>query len=170
MGEALLRAGASVVGLDAQVASVGSWENGVPADPNAVAVMAARGLDIGAHRSRVMRPIDIEAAHLVLGMASEHVIEVATLVPDAFAKTFTLKEFTERARSLGPKDPSLDLEIYLRLLNEPRNRQDLLRVDAGWDIADPLGQGRRSFERAATEIEGLVWASVDLLVGYPPRT
>lgn len=40
MAEALLRAGAAEVGLDAQITSVGSWESGVAADPHAISVMS----------------------------------------------------------------------------------------------------------------------------------
>jgi protein-tyrosine-phosphatase len=169
MAEALMRSGAAMVGLDAQIASVGSWESGVEADPHAVKAMADRGLDITSHRSHKMQPVDIEAADLIITMAAEHVVDVVGRVPSAFESTFTLKEFVERARVLGPKDPSLDLAIYRRLLNERRSRQDMLRWDQTRDVADPLGHGRRAFEKTATELEGLIWSALDLLTGYPPR-
>ena len=170
MAEALLRAGAAVVGLDAQVASVGSWESGVAADPHAVSVMADRGLDISGHGSHKATPVDIEAADLILAMAVEHIVDVAGQVPEAFGHAFTLKEFVARARDLGPKNQSLTLETYLGLLGEGRSRGEMLRADERYDVADPLGQGRRAFERTAVELEGLVWAAVDLLVGYPARS
>lgn len=170
MAEGLLRSGANVVGLDAQIASAGSWESGVPADPHAVAVMADRGIDIGRHRSHRATPVDIEAADLILAMAVEHILDVAGQVPAAFDRTFTIKEFVARARALGPKDGSLSLAAYLELLGRDRSRGDILRADHTLDVADPLGHGRRAFERTAAELESLVWAAVDLLVGYPPRT
>ena len=37
------------------------------------------------------------------------------------------------------------------------------------DIVDPLGQGRRAFERTASELETLIWTTLDLFGGYEPR-
>ena len=170
MAEALLRAGAAEVGLDAQIASVGSWESGVAADPHAISVMSDRGLDITGHLSHKAAVVDIEAADLILTMAVEHIVDVAGQVPEAFTHAFTLKEFVARARELGPKDQSLTLDTYLGLLGDGRSRTEMLRADERYDIGDPLGQGRRAFERTATELEVLVWAAVDLLVGYPARS
>lgn len=114
--------------------------------------------------------MDIEAADLILTMAVEHIVDVAGQVPEAFTHAFTLKEFVARARELGPKDQSLTLDTYLGLLGDGRSRTEMLRADERYDIGAPLGQGRRAFERTATELEGLVWAAVDLLVGYPARS
>lgn len=169
MAEGFLRAGCGVVGLDARVASVGSWEDGVPADPRAVQVMADRGIDITSHKSRVATPADISAAHLILAMAREHVVAVSARVPDAFARTFTLREFVDRARATGPKPEDVGLGDYLADVGADRRHADMLDNRAELDIDDPIGQSRRVFDRVATEIEELTWVAVDLLAGYPPR-
>lgn len=169
IAEGLLRAGAKSVGLDAKVASAGTLEGGAPADPHAVAVMADRGIDISSHRAHQLVPVDIVAADLVLCMAREHVVAVAGLVPEAFPKTFTLKDFVARALDVGPKPNHSTLESWLTVVDEGRAHTDMLRADASTDIADPLGKGRRAFEKTAVEIDGLVWATVDLLAGYAPK-
>lgn len=169
MAEALLRAGAGAVGLEVRVASAGRMASDIPADPHAVAVMADRGLDISGHRSHTLNDADISAAHLILGMATEHVVDVAGRVPDAFAYTFMLREFVDRASQVGPRPVEMPLPEYLGSMSTQRSHAGLLRGAAA-DIADPLGQSRRAFERTAAELEQLCWATVDLLAGYAPRT
>jgi len=169
MAEAFLRSGAAAAGLEARVASAGSWKSNVAADPHAVATMADRGLDIGKHRSHTLTDADIGAANLIVGMATEHVVDIAGRMPDAFQYTFTMREFVDRASTVGPRAGDTDLGSYLELLNEGRSPVDLLRAAGQADIADPLGQGRRAFDRTAAELEQLCWASVDLLAGYAPR-
>ena len=170
MAAGFLRAGAPAVGLDANVASAGTIPGGRPADPHAVAAMADRGIDISRHRSHEMAPVDVKASDLVLAMAREHVIAAAAQVPDAFSRTFTIRSFVARARIVGPCPSPAELPSWLELLGEGRTHAELLRHDADDDIADPLGQGRRAFDRTAGELEGLCWAALDLIGGYPPRS
>lgn len=168
MAEGLLRTGATAVGLDVQVASVGTLDGGSPADPYAVGVMADRGIDIENHCARQMAAADLHAADLVLAMAREHVVAVAAAVPDAFTKTFTIKDFVARASNVGAKPAHSTLAAWLELVNEGRSHAEMLRADEASDVADPLGKGRRAFERTAGELEALVWATLDLLAGYSP--
>lgn len=168
IAEGLLRAGAKVVGLDAQLASAGTLEGGQPPDPNAVAVLADRGIDIAGHRSHQVTAADLHAADLVLAMAREHVVAVAAVVPEAFTKTFTLKDFVAAAAEAGPKPTRSTLASWLDVLNEGRTHTEMLRADDRSDIADPIGKGRRAFERTANELDELVWAALDLLAGYTP--
>ncbi len=168
MAEGLLRVGAGAVGLDLKVASAGTWEAGRRADPHAVAAMAERGIDISAHRSHRLAAIDVEAADLVLAMAREHVVDVVGLVPGAFDRTFTLKELVTRATAAGPRPAGQPLDDYIAELGRGRSQGDVLRAEPTTDIADPLGHGRRAFDRTAAELEHLIWATVDLLAGYRP--
>lgn len=168
MAVAVLRSVAATVGFDAQVASAGTWEAGVEADPHAVKVMARRGLDLTPHRSHVLATADIDAAHLILAMATDHVVDIAARSPAAFRRTFTLKEFVARATAAGPRRPDETVAAYLERLNEGRSYSELLRMGRSVDIEDPLGQGRRAFERTAGEIERLATAAVEVLAGYEP--
>ncbi|MEM7286311.1 MAG: low molecular weight phosphotyrosine protein phosphatase [Actinomycetota bacterium] len=169
MAEALFRTGVGVVGLDVRVASGGTWEDGQPAEPNAVAVMAERGLDLERHRSRRTIPADLEAAHLVVAMAREHVVAMAAMVPACFERTFTLKELEARAGATGPRKPEQSLTEYIATLEQGRSHERFLRASPDLDVVDPLGQGRRAFERTAAELETLIWSTLDLFGGYEPR-
>jgi protein-tyrosine-phosphatase len=63
-----------------QVASAGSAaEPGSPAAPEAVAVGARRGLDLGAHRSQLLTPELVDWADLILAMSPSHLGAVARL-------------------------------------------------------------------------------------------
>ena len=169
MAEALFRSGVAVAGLDIRVASGGTWENGHQADPNAVTVMADRGLDLTRHRSRRTIPADLEAAHLVVGMAREHVVAMAAMVPSCFDRTFTLKELEARSVASGPRRPDQTIADYIAAVGHGRTHAGFLRESPDIDVADPIGQGRRVFDRTATELEASVWTILDLLAGYQPR-
>ncbi len=170
MAEGLLRAGAGAVGVQAHVASGGSLVGGQPAEPHGVAVMAQRGIDIAGHRSHQVQLADIKAADLILAMAREHVVNVVGQVAEAFAKTFTIKEFVSRASEIGPKSVETPLGGWLDQLAQGREHAELLRRAPEGDIDDPLGLPRRVWERTAAELEQLSWATLDLLAGYPPRS
>ncbi len=60
------------------VESAGTWaQAGVPATNDAVTVMAVRGIDITAHRSREVSAAMIDAADLVLVMTTGHLEALA---------------------------------------------------------------------------------------------
>jgi 2-C-methyl-D-erythritol 4-phosphate cytidylyltransferase len=63
-----------------QVASAGSAaEAGSPAAPEAVAVGARRGLDLGGHRSHLLTPELVDWADLILAMSPSHLGAIARL-------------------------------------------------------------------------------------------
>src|ERR1044071_920605 len=66
MAEALLRDLIATHGLQARVISAGLYPSGNPATPDAVKVMAERGLDLQAHRSRQIEPSLLQAADLIV--------------------------------------------------------------------------------------------------------
>ncbi len=169
MAEGMLRMGANVVAYKAVIASAGTIEGGRPPDPHAIAAMEDRGIDISRHRSHQLTATDVAAADLILCMAREHVIAAASLVPEAFAKTFTMISFVERATAVGPLGDDLSMSQWLDEVGQGRTHAELLQTGTD-DIADPLGQGRRAFDRTADQLEQLCWATIDLLTGYEPRT
>ncbi len=78
MAEALLRARAGAHRPSVVVESAGlAAPVGRPADPLAVTLLAGRGLDLSAHRSRQLTPAMLAAADLVLVMdtAQQHHLE-----------------------------------------------------------------------------------------------
>jgi protein-tyrosine phosphatase len=66
---------------------------GEPADPLAVALMAARGIDISAHRARQVTPTLLYASDLVLVMEKEHEKEVHGIAFEARGKVHRIGRF-----------------------------------------------------------------------------
>ena len=155
MAEAFLRHRLNDLGSDARVASAGLLFDGRSATEDAVAVMAALHVDTSRHRSAVMTVERLETADLVVGMAREHVREAVMLVPSAWPKTFTLKEFVRRAQWVGPRG-SLPFDEWVAKVHTGRSRTDLLGSSHDDDVADPIGRPRHFYERTASEIKGLV--------------
>lgn len=167
MGEVLLRDRLARAGVEAHVHSAGLISEGVPASAHGVKVMAKRGLDLKAHRSRPMTAPAVAEADLVIAMAREHVREAVVLEPDAFARTFTLRELARRATGVGPRrvgpDGALEpLATWLARVGAGRRPAGLLGTSADDDVADPIGLSKRAYERTAQEIESLV----DTVVGH----
>lgn len=130
--------------------SAGFGPAGLPAIPDAVAAMAARGLDISGHRSRPVTAADIEAADLVLTAEREHVVRVATMTPSGFARAMTLPELLARsdvAISLADED----VGAWIARLTGARTTADYLREHIE-EIADPTGSAPRHFEAAVQQM------------------
>ncbi len=91
-----------------RVASAGIAADGVsPATRAAIAAGAARGLDLGAHRSQPLTARLVSGADLVFGMEEEHVAAARRLAPAASARIFLLSEFAAApgAEPEGIHDP-----------------------------------------------------------------
>lgn len=158
MAEALLRVRFEQAGIPAVVSSAGLYPSGNPATDEAIQVMAQRGLDITGHRSRQVEPGFVRAADLVLGMAREHVREVAVLDGASLARTFTLKELVNAGWVIGPRDQTETLEDWLARAAAGRQRQSLLGAgyDEAYDVDDPVGRPRADYEVTAAELERLL--------------
>jgi protein-tyrosine phosphatase len=156
MAEALLRRRLLDVGELPRVHSAGLRADGLDVSRGAVAALAPHGLDIGAHRSRLMTQEMLAEADLVVGMAREHVREAVVLHPDAWPRTFTLKELVRRGEQAGARSPGQSFEEWLEKVHAGRTRMDLLDAALDDDVADPIGMSNEFYERTAAEIGGLV--------------
>lgn len=160
MAEALTRHALGARGIDVSVASCGMLESGRSAPREVQAVMADRGLDVSAHLSRQMTPAIVKHASLILGMERQHVREIVTTEPSAFAHTFTLPEIVRRLDALSDTERAPiergDLESVLAVLGKDRTRRDLLGRSDADEVDDPIGRPMRAFVKAADEIESLV--------------
>src|ERR1700722_9441708 len=105
MAQAMLSARLAGRPAPVAVTSAGLLAGGQPPPAEAVAVMAARGIDIAGHLSRRVTAADLAAADLVLGMAREHARHAAVLLPECWARTFTLSELLRRGRQAGARAP-----------------------------------------------------------------
>jgi protein-tyrosine phosphatase len=155
MAAALLSRRLEEAGLKAAVSSVGLLFDGRPATDHGRAVMAQRGIDTSAHRSRKLQPEMLAGADLVLGMAREHVAEAAAYGNEVWGRAFTLKEIVRLGEERGGRPPEEPLDQWLARLHEGRRRTDLLGASDDDDVADPIGGSRRTYERTATELDDL---------------
>jgi protein-tyrosine phosphatase len=144
------------LGVEASVSSAGLLHAGEPAAPLGVEVMAARELDLTGHRSRRVERTLVAGSDLVLAMARAQLREIVLLAPDAWDRSFTLKELARRGDLIGPRAPEEPLRDWLARASAGRAKSMLLGRDAADDIADPYGGARADFERTASELTALV--------------
>lgn len=169
MAEVLLRRHLETAGIEATVSSAGLYPGGSPATAHGVAAMADRGLDLSSHESRQLDASLIDGADLIIGMAREHVREVAVVDAGALVRTFTLKELVRAAVAAGPRRDGEDLGAWLERIGVGRQRASLLGTghDPAMDIEDPVGRGRADYETTAEEIDDLLRRAVAL--AFPAR-
>lgn len=167
MAAALLAPRLRDAGVDAHVHSAGMVDHGRAATDFGIAVMAHRGVDMSAHRSRRLRPELVATADLILGMARAHVREAVAARPDAWPRTFTLKEIVRLGEERGPRLPDQPVADWLAILHAGRRLPDLLGDSEADDVADPIGRSRRVYERTAAELEDLSDRLAGLLAGAP---
>jgi len=116
MGEAVIAA--ALPHLNVTSAGLGALV-GQPADPLAQALMAERGLDIGAHRARQLTGQMCQEADLILVMDEEQRLHVNQRHPFSRGKLFRLGEVTR-----------IDIPDPYRL-GRPAFCQALQLIDAG---------------------------------------
>jgi protein-tyrosine phosphatase len=155
MAAALLARRLDDAGVKAVVSSAGLLFDGKPATDHGQSVMADRGLDTSAHRSRRIRPDLVTGPDLVIGMARSHVREAVALAPDIWKRAFTLKEIVRRGEERGGRAPGEPLGDWLARLHAGRRLPDLLGESGADDVADPIGGPRKSYERTAEELDDL---------------
>jgi protein-tyrosine phosphatase len=162
MAEALLQARLAALGVDASVTSAGELPGDVHASPGSVRAMAARGLDLRSHRSTTVTPAAVAGAGLVIAMGRRHLRNAVALAPDAFPRTFTLKELVRRGEAVGPRRPGQTLASWLADVHDGRAASSLLGDDPRDDVADPIGGPQRLYDATAEEISQLIDRVVDL--------
>lgn len=131
-----------------------------------VDVLREWGVDLTGHRSRLITAEAVERADVVLTMEHYQVAEVVLIAPDAWGRTFTLREIVRRGQGVGRRAPNEEVAAWFRRLSAGRTRMELV---GAWhlDVADPAGQGSLAIERTADEVQGLVDGLVDL--AWPKR-
>jgi len=163
----MLRHRLDALGVDARVRSAGLLDDGRPAHSSSIDLLAGRGLDITGHRSKRLTQAIMGSADLVLGMAREHVREAVVMVPQTFAKVFTLKELVRRGEAIGPRAAEESVAAYLARAHAGRTSADLLGNSDADDVADPIGLPRDAYERMVVDLDGQLDRLVALL--WAPR-
>lgn len=95
MAEGILKAllaERGITNIDVESAGIGAME-GLSATPFAIEAAHHWGIDISAHRSRLLNRNLIQEANLILAMSPEHVEAILRRVPEAASKVFLLKSF-----------------------------------------------------------------------------
>ncbi|MDQ4134389.1 MAG: hypothetical protein M3179_14580, partial [Actinomycetota bacterium] len=166
VAEALLRQRLVDLGVDARVRSAGLLRAGQPASEYGQEILQARGLDLSQHRSRTVTREILRGAHLVVTMAREHVREAVVAAPEAWNRTFTLKELVRRAEQVGPRSPDESFDTWLARVGAGRTPADLMGSSTADDITDPLGMPRSAYEQMVTELDDLLDRLVLLAWGH----
>lgn len=161
MAEAFLRRDLAALGDGVRVSSAGTLRDGMAAAEEVVELMGKRGIDVQAHRSRVLSHELLSSSDLVLGMTRDHVREAALMDFDCFSRSFTLKEIVRRATVVGARRADEPIDSWIKRVGEGREPRDYLFAEDD-DIEDPMGRRFAFFKRTATEIEGLTTALVSL--------
>jgi protein-tyrosine phosphatase len=170
MAEGFLRAQLHAAGINAQVGSAGLLPGGASPAPEAVAVMAERGIDITRHVSCQLTPDIARSANLIIGMTRQHVREACVGYGALLQRAFTLRELVRRSEEIGPRRADETLYTWLGRVGAGRRPTDLVGDVSGDDIADPIGKPRMFYEQTADELADRLGSFVQLLVGEQRRT
>ena len=94
--------------------------NGVPASQAAIEVLAEdEGIDLQAHRSRMLTPEMVAYADMLVCMSPSHKRHILHLVPSAADKTFMLTDFDLHSTDLEIYDPiGHSVPVYRRIKNQ----------------------------------------------------
>jgi protein-tyrosine phosphatase len=162
MAAALLSRRLAALGVTVPVRSAGMTCCGDPPHPEVISVMAAYGIEIASHRSRIARAADLAHASLVLAMARENLRYAAITEPGAWPRAFTLKELVRRGEQIGSRPPGEPFSRWLSLAHAGRERTSLLGDSEKDDVADPAGGPLRAYAGTASLLDRLVTKLAEL--------
>ncbi len=153
--------------VSVSVSSAGFLFDGHPASATTVKVMHERGIDLRAHRSRLVTADLIAAADLVLTMERRHARDLIVEFGRADI-VHTLKGFATSVSSLlfgdggnaTQADDSVvvDVSTLVHAADHIRPADALLGDARPDEVADPHGRSRRAHRRTADEITAAVEA------------
>ena len=163
LAEALFRRRIGMHG--AQVRSLGmSGAEGMPALPGALRAGSRLGVDLTQHRSRTLRPFELENADLVVGFEPGHVSGAVVDGRADATKTFSLIELGELLDGFE-LDRGSAPETTIRAAHAQRTGSFLTAPS----LADPLGASDAFFEQMADSIEAHIATIADVLFGPSVR-
>ncbi len=165
VAHALLRHRLAAAGVEAEVASAGLLSAGNPASSYGVELLRELDIPLDDHRSCTLTSEMLRDSDLVLGMAREHVREAVVLAPDAWSRTFTLKELVRRGQAVGARRPNEPLTDWLAQVHAGRSTHDLLGTSPDDDVDDPIGRPRAAYETMVSELDRLVDQLISLVWG-----
>lgn len=124
-------------------------------------------IDLRAHRGTALDPGMTAGADLVLAMEHHQVTDVVATAPDAWPRTFTVKEIVRRSTEKGARARGESFDGWVARMHAGRTRLGLV---GAWhdDVPDPAGQPESELARTIAELDALVARLVE--DGWPrPR-
>jgi len=165
MAQALLTRRLPYPGVAGQIRSAGVLRGGEPPPREVVRVMAAYGLDVSAHRSRVVGEAELASADLVLAMGRAHLRHAVIASPQVWPRVFTLKELVRRGKRVGRRLPGEPVAAWLERVHEGRQHRTFLGDSPEDDVNDPFGGPLSAYAAAAAVLDGLVAELADTCWG-----
>ena len=153
MAAALLRAEFVRLAYAGSVSSAGTDATNASVAPETLAVMDEYGIDLRDHCAQRVDATLIQSADLILTMEANHIAKIVTSVTSAFAKTYAIREFVDRARERTPRTRDETILAYTSRLHVGRTPADVLRTVV--PIEDPWGMQRAAHAKCATELAEL---------------
>jgi protein-tyrosine phosphatase len=87
-------------------------------EKNAMRLLAARGLDVSAHRAQQLTANDVRHSDLILTMTAAHKEKVIALFPEAREKTFTLADYATGKPADVEDAFGKPLEVYRAMMRQ----------------------------------------------------
>lgn len=122
---------------------------GAPVSPRAVEVARNWGVNLEAHRARVLAPETLRRATLICPMTAQQALQLHAEFPEIAAPIVPLGHYENRrsaAETSAPETPADEEERRFRALLEAENDLDIL------DIADPFGASYRVYRDCGAHI------------------
>ena len=168
------RIGAAGVGDRVTTASAGvATEDGWRMDRTIAGLHERRGLSgTDAFRSRLLNGEMLGAAGLILTGTREHRLRIGRLWPDAYPKTFTLREcswllggMSDTIRAALPAGAPARVHAVVRWLQEERGL--VATPESELDIADPIGRRPSVYRRMVDDVAAAIEVLADAVLPAP---
>lgn len=160
---------AAAAGLPLAVGSAAMHDYGsLPPLPGAIEAAEAIGLDLSAHRSRLLLGLDLSKTDLVVGFERQHIACAVVDAGVAHERAFLLPELVRLLRETPAK--SDDLDGARQAVAAAHARRAVAGAGTASEIADPVGGGAATFRATTTTIRGLAHELIELLFARPVRS
>lgn len=159
---------------DVSSAGLGAMDGGAPT-PEAIAAMRKRGIDISAHRARVVTHDMVASSDLVLAMEERQCERLRAA--GAGDRAQVLLRFSEAAAELQKAPPDdwgrVGAAGRIRLVAEAADSLDReglwARGEHEYDVPDPIGLRVDGYEDVIALIEGPIGSTMAALLGPSRR-
>lgn len=165
-------------GIRWEVGSAGTdVSEGRAVRPEVARVASGFGFDLSGCRARPLTPEICGESDLILTMSWDEVSRIWSLVPEAWDRSFTLKEFVHYAKQAPSTPPIMFPDRTAQIRDKIRQAQAIrkrARSDLGFwgglrpqdlDLAEPDGHGEGAWTPVAQAIRALVTDSIRLAGG-----